>query len=56
MEKGAWGSPPKSKWTKELEDPLRQSKWRKELRIPLPRVNIERSLKKYLLPNSIAKR
>ena len=56
MEKGAWGSPPRSKWTKELEDPMPQSKWRKELRIPHPRVNGERSVKKYLLPNSIAER
>ena len=45
-----------SKWTKELEDHLPKSKWRKELRIPYPRVSGERSLKKYLLPTSIAKR
>ena len=46
---------PRSKWTKELEDPLPKSKCRKELRILLPRVNGEMSLKKYLLPTSIAK-
>ena len=45
-----------SKWTKDLEDPLPKSKWRKELRIHLPRLNGNRSLNKYLLPTSIAKR